>query len=95
MALVMQHGHPVTVRANLSMYFAFSVLVSIISYAVAGILTREILLVSLSFLPCPLLGFALGVRSRAYVDKGKFRFVLLAICSLAAVITLTGAVIKL
>jgi uncharacterized membrane protein YfcA len=94
MALVMQHGQPLSVRANLSMYFAFSVLVSIISYAVAGILTREVLLVSLSFLPCPLLGFALGVRSRAFVERGKFRHVLLWICSLAALVTLAGALGK-
>lgn len=91
MALVMQHGNPLTVRANLSLYFAFSVMISILSYAAAGLLTREIMLVSLSFLPCSLIGFALGVRSRAYVDGGGFRSVLLIICSLAAVVALTGA----
>lgn len=91
MALVMQHGNPLTVRANLSLYFAFSVMISILSYAAAGLLTREIILVSLSFLPCSLLGFALGVRSRVYVDGGRFRSILLIICSLAAVVALTGA----
>lgn len=95
MALVMQHGLPLTVRANLSLYFAFSVTISIVSYAVAGVLSGEILLVSLSFLPCPLIGFAIGVRSRGYVDKGKFRHVLLGICTLAAVVTLTGALFRL
>jgi len=95
MALVMQHGNPLTVRANLSLYFAFSVLTSIIGYTVAGMLNGHILLVSLSFLPCPLLGFAIGVRSRAWVDKGKFRYALLGVCSVAAVLTLAGALAKM
>lgn len=95
MALVMQHGSPLSVRANLSLYFSFSVLTSIVAYAVAGMLDSHILLVSLSFLPCPLLGFALGVRSRAYVDKGKFRHALLGICSLSALVTLGGALLKM
>ena len=95
MALVMQHGQPETVRANLSLYFAFSVLTSIIGYSVAGMLDRQLLLVSLSFLPCPLLGFALGARSRAWVDQGKFRLALLGVCGAAALLALAGAVMKL
>lgn len=95
MALVMQHGNPLTVRANLSLYFSFSVLTSLACYAVAGLLDRHILLVSASFLPCPLLGFALGVRSRPWVDRGKFRYTLLVICSLAALVALGGALMKM
>ena len=95
MALVMQHGNPLTVRANLSLYFAFSVLTSIAGYTVAGMLNGHILLVSLSFLPCPLLGFAIGVRSRAWVDKGKFRYALLGVCSVAAILALAGALARM
>ena len=95
LALVMQHGSPLTVRANLSLYFAFSVLTSITGYTLAGMLDRHILLVSLSFLPCPLLGFAVGVRSRAWVDRGKFRYALLGVCSVAAVLALAGALAKM
>jgi len=95
MALVMQHGRPLTVRANLSLYFSFSVLTSIVGYTVAGMLNERLLLISLSFLPCPLLGFALGARSRKYVDRGMFRIALLGICSLSAAVTLGGALLKM
>lgn len=95
MALVMQHGHPLAVRANLSLYFSFSVMTSIIGYTAAGMLNGHLLLVSLSFLPCPVLGFALGARSRAYVDRNRFRHALLGICTVAAIVALAGALFKM
>lgn len=91
MALVMQHGNPATVRANLSLYFAYSCTLSLISYAWIGKLDQHILLVSASFIPAAAIGFLIGIRSRSYVDAGRFRPMLLILCSLSGIMALTGA----
>jgi uncharacterized membrane protein YfcA len=95
MALVMQHGDPSIVRANLSIYFVYSCTLSLISYWLIGLLDLELLLTSLSFIPVCLLGFATGIKARPYVDSGKFRFLLLILCSIAGLIALSGALLKL
>ena len=92
MAIVMQHGEPRTVRANLSLYFAYSCLVSILSYIAAGILTWRLFLESISFLPCVFVGFFFGIKARKYMDGDKYRPVLLGICTFAAVLALAGAI---
>ena len=93
MALVMQHGHPRTVRANISLFFTWGCIVSIIGYAAAGLLTVRLLMESLSFLPCMLVGFYYGIKLRDYVDGDRFRPLVLGLCTLAALIALTGAFI--
>lgn len=93
MALVMQHGDPLSVRANLSLYFTFGVTLSLLSYGAAGLLDGEVLLAGLSFLPCALAGFVLGAHTRRYVDAGRFRAVLLWICGAAALIAMAGAIL--
>ena len=88
----MQHGRPATVRANLSLYFGYSCTLSLISYAWIGKLNEHILLVSASFIPVAALGFLLGIRSRTYVDAGRFRPLLLVLCSLSGAMALAGAI---
>ena len=95
MAIVMQHGEPRTVRANLSLYFTYSCTISIISYVVVGVMTWRLFLESISFLPCVIIGFALGLRTRRIMDGSKYRPVLLGICTVAAVLALTGALWRL
>ena len=92
MALVMQHGEPKTVRANLSFFFVYSCSVSILAYAYLGLLTSEILFMSLSLIPVCLFGFVLGKKTQAYVDAGRFRPLLLILCSCAGIIALIGAI---
>lgn len=94
MALVMQHGKAQTVRANLSLYFTYSCLISLISYGIAGLLSWQLLLESVAFLPCVLLGFLLGIRLRCYVDAGRFRPLLLSLCSMSAIFALGGALMS-
>jgi len=95
MALVMQHGNPQTVRANLSLYFAYSCSISLVAYAYMGLLTPAIIMDSLSFIPVCLLGFAAGIRARNYVDAGRFRPLLLILCSISGSIALLGAIIQI
>ena len=94
MALVMQHGNPKMVRANLSLYFAYSCSISLISYAYIGVLSEEILMTSLSFVPTAIIGFLLGIKARPYVDQGRFRPLLLLLCSSAGVFALLGALLS-
>ncbi|OZG71277.1 hypothetical protein BTA51_21765 [Hahella sp. CCB-MM4] len=95
MALIMQHGAPQTIRANLSLYFTYSCIVSLISYGLAGILSRQLLLESLTFLPCAFLGFYFGQHSRNFVDAGRFRPILLALCGISGITALSGALYRL
>ena len=93
MALVMQHGKPEVVRANLSLYFGYSCALSIISYAFIGRLTPDIIWVSASFIPVCALGFLGGLRARKYVDAGRFRPLLLFLCSGAGLFALISAIL--
>ncbi|WP_020409404.1 sulfite exporter TauE/SafE family protein [Hahella ganghwensis] len=95
MALIMQHDAPKTVRANLSLYFTYSCVVSLISYALTGLLTNELLWESLSFLPCALLGFYFGQHSRGFVDAGRFRPIMLWLCCISGIAALSGAIYRL
>ena len=95
MALVMQHGHPQAIRANLSLYFSYSCIISLIVYAYLGLITSSILVACLSFLPVCLLGFVTGIKARSYVDGGRFRPILLVLCGLAGSIALVGALKQL
>ena len=91
MALVMQHGNPKNVRANLSLYFGYSCTISMISYAYIGMLDTQLLAESASFLPVCIAGFALGIKSRDYIDDGaRFRPLLLMLCGGAALVALIG-----
>lgn len=95
MALVMQHGDPRHVRANLSAYFLYSCTLSLISYFWLGLMPVELVVTSLSLLPISLLGFYLGIKARPFVDGGRFRPLLLLLCSLAGLAALLGALKRL
>lgn len=91
MALVMQHGASHTTRANLSIYFAFSCSISLISYQVMGLLTPEMWLIGASFIPIAFAGYFVGVKGRGWVDQ-RFRSWLLLLCSASACVALYGAI---
>jgi len=92
MALVMQHGDPKVIRANLSIYFTYSCTISLISYALIGRLDMETLTISASFIPAAILGFFVGTRARPFVDAGRFRPLLLALCASAGTLALLAAI---
>jgi len=95
MALVMQHGQPATVRANLSLYFAYSCTISLISYSAIGKINSEILWISVSFIPVCIIGFVTGIRARAFVDAGRFRPLLLVLCGTSGCFALVAALAQL
>lgn len=92
MALVMQHGKARTIRANLALYFAYSCVLSLVSYQLSGLLTPALWRDSLSFIPAALLGFALGRLCQNWVDD-RFRPLLLILCSVSAGLAVSGALL--
>ena len=90
MAIVMQHGEPRSVRANVSLFFSIGCLMSIASYVVIGRLSVQVVLDSLILSPMVFLGHYWGRHTRKHVDKGRFRMILLVLCSLAALFALFG-----
>lgn len=91
MALVLQHGVASATRANLAIYFTYSCILSLTSYQLVGLLTPELWLQCLSFLPAALIGFFAGRLAHGWVDT-RFRPLLLVLCSLSAAMALAGAV---
>ncbi|MCY7296674.1 sulfite exporter TauE/SafE family protein [Alteromonas sp. a30] len=87
MALVMQHSEGKHARANLSIYFVFSCIMSLIGYMWAGLMSQEQWVVSLTMVPVAYLGFYLGKLLRPWVDN-RFRPVLLLTCGGSAVVAL-------
>lgn len=94
MVIVMQHGAPDTVRANLAGFFAVSSVFSLVSYVAIGRLDATMAWVSLTFVPVVLAGFWLG-RPLGRRIGDRFRPLVLAVCVVSALIALGGALIRL
>lgn len=90
MAVVLQHGKPASVRANLSLYFTYSCIISLLGYYWVGMLSHEIIVLSLSFIPFMLFGFFIGKGHRKHISAERFRKSLLLVCFIAAVAALAG-----
>ncbi|MDX1341679.1 MAG: sulfite exporter TauE/SafE family protein [Reinekea sp.] len=91
MALVMQHAASHNTRANLSIYFVYSCITSLISYQLLGVMNTTLWLTGFSFIPVAFLGYIVGINIRGWVDM-RFRPLLLVLCSISALIALYGAV---
>lgn len=89
MALVMQHSEGKHARANLSVYFVFSCVVSLIGYMWAGLMSPDQWVVSITMIPVAISGFYLGKVLRPWVDN-RFRPVLLFTCGVSATVALVN-----
>lgn len=74
------------VRANIVIYFAISTVISVASYALGGLFSREVLL--LSAVAGPLFGAGIYLGSLAFgrVDEGLFRRICFVLIAAAAVL---------
>lgn len=90
MALVLQHGRAETIRANLSLYFTYSCVLSLASYRLIGRFDDALVVAGLGLLPGVLGGYALGRLGRRWADA-RFRPLLLALCTASAAVALFGA----
>ncbi|MCB1889344.1 MAG: sulfite exporter TauE/SafE family protein [Rhodocyclaceae bacterium] len=89
MALVLQHGAAERIRADLSFYFVYSCVLSLASYRVVGRFDDGLVVAGLLQLPAVVAGFVLGRHLRHWAD-GRFRPLLLVLCSLSAIAAIAG-----
>lgn len=95
MALVMLHGEPQTVRANLNAYFTISCAVSLACYGFFGLLNMPLLYISLSFIPLIGLGYWLGLKTRGKLKPENFRHYIIVFCGIAGLISLLSVLSNL
>lgn len=79
---------PQTVRANIVLYFAISSVLSVASYLVAGLLSRETLALSLTIGPTFALGLFTGSHLFGRADEATFRRICHGLIAIAAIIGL-------
>jgi uncharacterized membrane protein YfcA len=92
-ALLYQHGDPQVARATMSVFFFVGVILSLGGLAVAGSLDREPSLLAVLMSPGVLVGYVVGRRTRGLVDQGLFRWGVLVVCTVSAVILLVRSMV--
>jgi uncharacterized membrane protein YfcA len=78
----------ITARASIILFFAGSSAVSVVSYAASGMLTREVIHLSLLVAPAYGAGLLIGSRLFNRFGEGRFRPMSLALIALAVVLGL-------
>ncbi len=91
-ALLYQHGDPKVARATMSVFFFAGVMLSLTGLAVSGSLDREPSLLALAMSPGVVLGYVVGRRTRGLVDRDLFRWGVLVVCTISALILLVRSV---
>ncbi len=90
-ALVMQNESGDRIRAGMSVFFAFSNIISLIFLAAVGLFDLEDLVMALALLPAILAGSFLSGKLSLKVNQQIIRHMLLLICSFAGVSALASA----
>jgi uncharacterized membrane protein YfcA len=91
-ALLYQRGDPQVVRATLSVFFFVGVILSLGGLAVSGSLDRQPSLLALVLWPTVVLGYVVGRRTRGLVDGAAFRWGVLGVCTISALVLLVRSV---
>jgi uncharacterized membrane protein YfcA len=91
-ALLYQRGHPEGVRATLSVFFFVGVILSLGSLEISGSLDREPSLLALVMSPGVVVGYVVGRRTRGLVDGDVFRWGVLVVCTVSALVLLLRSV---
>jgi uncharacterized membrane protein YfcA len=91
-ALLYQRGHPEVVRATLSVFFFVGVILSLGSLEISGSLDREPSLLALVMSPGVVVGYVVGRRTRGVVDGDVFRWGVLVLCTVSALVLLVRSV---
>jgi uncharacterized membrane protein YfcA len=81
-------GQPMTVRANIILFFAISTLITAVSYARGGVLTAAILMGALAIGPFYGLGLYLGARMFSMAEERLFRRICCGLIACAGLISL-------
>jgi uncharacterized membrane protein YfcA len=91
-ALLYQHGDPKVARATMSVFFFVGVILSLTGLALSGSLDREPSLLALAMAPGVVVGYVVGRRTRGLVDRDLFRWGVLVVCTVSALILLVRSV---
>ena len=79
---------PQTIRANIFVFFAVTTVVAVISYAVSGVFSSDLLPVLVPMIPCYAVGLVLGGRFFGKADPKLFRRVAVVLIAFSAIVSL-------
>ncbi|EHZ2655625.1 sulfite exporter TauE/SafE family protein [Vibrio vulnificus] len=85
MALLLQHQEANQLRGNLSAFFVFSSLISLLIQIPAGFFTLYHLKITLPLIPAAWLGYKLALLTTASLPKEQIRIVALTLCGLSGI----------
>ncbi|MDW2019395.1 sulfite exporter TauE/SafE family protein, partial [Vibrio sp. 704] len=80
MALLLQHQEANQLRGNLSAFFVFSSIISLVVQIPAGFFTLHHLVITIPLLPAAGLGYWLAMKTTQSLPKEKIRFGALLLC---------------
>ncbi|AYV23541.1 MULTISPECIES: sulfite exporter TauE/SafE family protein [Vibrio] len=93
MALLLQHQEANQLRGNLSAFFVFSSIMSLVVQAPIGFLTLHHLYITVPLIPAAWLGYKLALMTTHSLPKEKIRIGALALCSLSGVTAIVQGLI--
>ena len=76
------------IRANIILYFAISIVIAIVAYTIAGVITLTVLKLCLVVGPVYGLGLFIGARLFGIADESVFRRICYALIAIAVLISL-------
>jgi uncharacterized membrane protein YfcA len=79
---------PQTIRANIFAFFGITSVVAVISYAVGGVFSRDLIPILVPMIPCYAVGLVVGSRFFGKADPKLFRRVAVALIGFSGVISL-------
>jgi uncharacterized membrane protein YfcA len=79
---------PLTIRANIFVYFAVTTVVAVISYAIRGVFSGDLLPVLVPMIPCYACGLVVGGRFFGKADPKVFRRVAVALIGFSVIVSL-------
>ncbi|MBY7668249.1 sulfite exporter TauE/SafE family protein [Vibrio anguillarum] len=85
MALILQHQEANQLRGNLSAFFVFSSIISLMIQIPAGFLTLHHLWITIPLIPSAWLGYKLAMMTTQSLPKDNIRFAALLLCTISGV----------
>lgn len=85
MALILQHQEANQLRGNLSAFFVFSSIISLMIQIPAGFLTLHHLWITIPLIPSAWLGYKLAMMTTQSLPKDNIRFAALLLCMISGV----------
>ncbi len=85
MALLLQHQEANQLRGNLSAFFVFSSIISLVVQIPVGFFNLHHLIITLPLLPAAAFGYWLAIKTTQSLPKEKVRFGALALCFISGI----------